>query len=78
MTNEEKIRKKYDKIITNNSTTLSDKLLCKQFYPDGTPKCFDWRNINGINYDTPIKKQGDCGSCYSVAMISSIESRIRI
>lgn len=71
------LKKKYDKIVTN-STGITDKILCKQSYPDGTPKCFDWRNVNGSNYDTPIKKQGDCGSCYSVAMISTVESRIRI
>ena len=42
------------------------------------PKHFDWRNINGINYDSPVRKQGECGSCYAIASISVLESRIRI
>jgi len=47
-------------------------------YSNGLSRCYDWRNINETNYDTPIKRQGDCGSCYSVALLSALESRIRI
>ena len=42
------------------------------------PRCFDWRLNDGVNYDTPIKRQGDCGSCYALSTLSMIESRIRI
>ena len=42
------------------------------------PKNFDWRNVNGVNFDSPIRKQGECGSCYAIAAISVVESRIRI
>ena len=43
------------------------------------PRCFDWRNANDkYNYDGPIKKQGECGSCYAVAILSAIEARIKI
>lgn len=42
------------------------------------PKNFDWRSFNGINYDTPVRSQGDCGSCYVLSTISMIEARIRI
>jgi len=33
--------------------------ICKMTYSDGMPRCHDWRDINGTNYDTPIKRQGN-------------------
>ena len=36
------------------------------------PKSFDWRNVDGTNYDSPIRKQGECGSCYAIAMVLSL------
>ncbi|OTF76585.1 hypothetical protein BLA29_014957, partial [Euroglyphus maynei] len=44
----------------------------------GLPESYDWRNVNGINYVSPIRNQGDCGSCYSFASMAMLESRIRI
>jgi cathepsin C len=45
---------------------------------DNLPKNFDWRNVDSVNYDSPIRKQGECGSCYAIAAVSVLESRIRI
>lgn len=42
------------------------------------PRHFDWRNVSGVNYLPPIKNQGSCGSCYAVAAVDALESRIRI
>jgi cathepsin C len=42
------------------------------------PASFDWRNINGVNFVSPIRDQGDCGSCYAFASMAMNEARIRI
>ncbi|KAB0376430.1 hypothetical protein FD755_010874 [Muntiacus reevesi] len=42
------------------------------------PKSWDWRNVHGINFVTPVRNQGPCGSCYSFASMGMMEARIRI
>eukprot|EP01022_Parablepharisma_sp_SALTPOND_P009515 TRINITY_DN1394_c0_g1_i4.p1 TRINITY_DN1394_c0_g1~~TRINITY_DN1394_c0_g1_i4.p1 ORF type:complete len:561 (-),score=31.41 TRINITY_DN1394_c0_g1_i4:50-1732(-) len=47
--------------------------------PDSAlPKNWDWRDVNGVSYMTPVKTQGACGSCYILGSLSVIESRTRI
>lgn len=41
------------------------------------PETFDWRNKDGQNYVDPVVDQA-CGSCYAVASVSMLNSRIRI
>ena len=42
------------------------------------PLAFDWRSVEGVSYDSKVRKQGDCGSCYAISVASMVESRIRI
>lgn len=42
------------------------------------PASWDWRNVHGINFVSPVRNQESCGSCYSFASMGMLEARIRI
>jgi cathepsin C len=42
------------------------------------PSSWDWRNVRGINFVSPVRNQESCGSCYSFASMGMLEARIRI
>lgn len=43
-----------------------------------TPDYFSWKNYNGEDWTTPARHQGNCGSCWAFAALSSFESMIKI
>jgi len=42
------------------------------------PTNFDWRNVSGQNFVSPVRNQGGCGSCYTFATTGMLEARVRV
>lgn len=42
------------------------------------PKQFDWRDRDGVNFVSPVRNQGSCGSCYAFGSMALYEARLRI
>lgn len=65
-----KLPQSWKKSLLNQNSVMQDDM--------ELPKEWDWRNVSGVNYDSPVRHQQACGSCYVFATVSAIESRIRI
>ncbi|MCL2823172.1 MAG: hypothetical protein FWD57_04210 [Polyangiaceae bacterium] len=42
-----------------------------------TDPAFDWRNVDGDNWLTPVRDQASCGSCFVFGTLASFESQLK-
>jgi hypothetical protein len=42
------------------------------------PPELDWRNHNGMDFTTPVKDQGTCGSCWAFGTLATLEAVINV
>lgn len=45
---------------------------------ESVKEVFDWRNVQGVNYVSPVRNQGICGSCVAFAMTATLETQNNI
>lgn len=42
------------------------------------PVSIDFRNIDGYDFTNQVRNQAACGSCYTLAFVQALESRLKI
>lgn len=43
-----------------------------------TPAAWDWRDVDGVDYTTPVENVGSCGATWLFAPVSVVEARLRV
>jgi C1A family cysteine protease len=62
----------------DESTRSSINFIALSLPTNDLPDSFDWRTYKGGDWTTPIRNQGQCGSCWAFGAIGALEAAINI
>ena len=57
---------------------IRDELRAVKASAKALPSSWDWRNVSGVNFVSPVRDQGQCGSCYIFSSAGMLEARVRV
>ena len=55
-----------------------DIIISRPYGVADDPESFDWRDVDGSNWMTPVRNQGACGSCWAFSVLGAVEACINI
>ncbi len=56
----------------------SDAFDVSTYTPADLPETFDWRDRDGVNWLSPVRNQGRCGSCVAFAAVAALEGQLNV
>jgi len=66
-------------VVMANPPDLSEIGYTKELpISQGAPSEFNWMDVNGVDWTTPARNQGNCGSCWDFAALAALESIIKL
>ena len=59
-------------------STVAEAVRTRARIPSTYPPTFDWRNVSGKTFITPIRDQGNCGACVAFGCVAAVEAAVLI
>jgi C1A family cysteine protease len=75
---EEQKRRLGLRLVPEEMDRLASMMAAMELRAAQFPAAWDWRNANGGNWTTPIRDQGNCGSCVAFGTVATLEAMLKL